>query len=117
MNQNFSRTLLVYGDDFWEFYESQRPEVQKKIDWVIDLARTEKFLPEKFFKHLEGTTGLFELRVKVGTNIFRIFCFFDKGNLIIILNGFHKKTDKTPRNEIKRAEELKKQYYESKKKK
>ncbi len=61
---------------------------------------------------MEVTDGLFEMRIKVGSNIYRIFCFFDKGNLIILLNGFHKKTEKTPKNEIERAERLKQKYYE-----
>lgn len=61
---------------------------------------------------MEGTDGLFEMRIKVGSNVYRIFCFFDKGNLIILLNGFHKKTEKTPKNEIERAERLKHRYYE-----
>lgn len=69
-------------------------------------------IPDKFFKHLEGTDGLFEIRVKVGSDIYRIFCFFDKGNLVILLNGFQKKTDKTPKNEIIKAEKLKQKYHE-----
>jgi phage-related protein len=117
MSSGFSRTVIVYGKDFWEFYNEKNPTVQKKIDWLIDFVRTERIIPEKFFKHLSGTDGLFELRIKVGTDIFRIFCFFDRGNLVILLNGFQKKTDKTPKSEIKRAEDLKKHYYEDKKKK
>ncbi len=74
-------------------------------------------VPEKFFKHLEGTNGLFEMRVKVGSNIYRIFCFLDEGNLVILLNGFQKKSNKTPKNEIVKAERLKKEYYEDKRKK
>jgi len=73
-------------------------------------------VPEKFFKHLAGTDGLYEIRVKVGSSIFRIFCFFDKGKLVILLNGFQKKKQKTPKNEIVKAERLKKEYYESKRK-
>jgi phage-related protein len=72
-------------------------------------------VPEKFLKHLTGTDGLYEIRVKLGNNIFRIFCFFDEGNLIILLNGFQKKSMKTPKNEIRRAELVKKEYYENKK--
>ena len=106
------RDTYVYGNDFWEFYNSQSRQVQDKIDWVIGLVRTLQIIPEKFFKHLEGTEGLFEIRVKVGNNIFRIFCFFDKGNLIILLSGFQKKTDKTPKQEIEKAERLKQRYYE-----
>ena len=68
--------------------------VQKKIDWVIDLIKSVRIIPENFLKHLEGTDGLYEIRVKVSSDIYRIFCFFDKGNLIILLNGFQKKTPK-----------------------
>ena len=67
------RTTYVYGTEFWEFYKAQRPEVQDKIDWVIGLVRTLRMVPEKFFKHLEGTEGLFEIRIKLGSDIFRIF--------------------------------------------
>ncbi|MCX6327581.1 MAG: type II toxin-antitoxin system RelE/ParE family toxin [Bacteroidia bacterium] len=111
------RTTYVYGTEFWDFYYLQRPAVQDKIDWVIGVIRTMRMVPERFFKHLEGTEGLFEIRIKVGSDIFRIFCFFDKGNLVILLNGFHKKTSKTPRNEIAKAERLKQKYYEDKSKK
>ena len=71
-------------------------------------------IPERFFKHLEGTDGIFEMRIKVGSDIYRIFCFFDQGQLIILLNGFQKKKDKTPRQEIIRAERFKKEYYDNK---
>jgi phage-related protein len=108
------RKTYVYGSDFWDFYYSQSPEVQDKIDWVIGLIRTLRMVPVKFFKHMEGTEGLFEIRIKLGSDIFRILCFFDEGNLIILLNGFQKKTDKTPKNEIEKAERLKKKYYEEK---
>jgi phage-related protein len=111
------RTTYVYGTEFWNFYYSQSLEVQDKIDWVIGLVRTLKMVPAKFFKHLEGTEGLFEIRIKLGSDIFRILCFFDEGNMIILLNGFQKKTDKTPKNEIAKAERLKKKYYEEKKRK
>ena len=73
-----------------------------------------RIIPEKFLKRLSNTDGLWEIRVSAGNGIFRIFCFFDNGNLIILLSGFQKKTQKTPKNEIKRAEKLKKEYYENK---
>jgi len=111
------RTTYVYGTEFWDFYYAQRPEVQDKIDWVIGLVRTLRMVPEKFFKYLEGTDGIFEIRIKLGSDIFRIFCFFDEGNLIILLNGFQKKTDKTPKSEIEKAERLKQKYYEEKSRK
>ncbi|MEQ8547663.1 MAG: type II toxin-antitoxin system RelE/ParE family toxin [Cyclobacteriaceae bacterium] len=110
------RTISVYGSDFWDFYNSQTKKVQDKIDWVIDLVRTLQMIPERFFKHIEETDGLFEIRIKVGSNIFRLFCFFDEGNLVILLNGLKKKSQKTPKKEIEKAERLKQQYYDEHKK-
>lgn len=115
MAENYIRNAIVYGQFLWDFYNSQRKEVQDKIDWVIGLVRSLPNIPEKYFKHLEGTDGLFEMRVKVGSDIFRIFCCFDKGNLVILFNGFQKKSFKTPRQEIERAKKLQQQYYENKK--
>ena len=82
------------------------------IDWIIGWVRSLRMIPEKFFKHLDGTDGLFEIRAKVGSDIYRILCFFDEGNLVIMLNGFQKKKDKTPKNEIEKAMRLKRGYYE-----
>jgi len=80
-------------------------------------VRTLRIVPEKFLKHLEGTDGLYEMRIKVGSNIFRVFCFFDEGNLVILLGGFQKKSAKTPPGEITNAEKFKKEYcYEKSKK-
>ena len=115
--EKFMRTTYVFGNEFWDFYYAQKPIVQDKIDWVIGLVRTLRIVPRKFFKHIEGTEGLFEIRIKAGSGIFRIFCFFDEGNLIILLNGFQKKTDKAPKNEIAKAERLKQKYYEDKSRK
>lgn len=72
-------------------------------------------VPEKFLKHLEGTEGLFEVRVEYHSNIYRIFCCFNEGRLVVLFNGFHKKTQKTPKKEIEKAERLMKEYYQSKK--
>jgi phage-related protein len=116
MNGEFKRKVIVYGNEFWDFYNSQKKKVQDRIDWVIGLVMTLKIVPEKFFKHIEGEEGLFEIRVKSGSNIYRVFCFFDEGNLVILINGFQKKTDKTPKNEIERAKRLKQSYYEERRK-
>jgi phage-related protein len=113
--ENYIRGVIVYGNHFWGFYNAQTKEVQTKIDWIIGLVRTLRIIPDKFFKHLEGTDGLYEMRIKTGSAIFRVFCCFDKGNIVVLFNGFQKKSDKTPRQEIERAEKLKHQYYESKK--
>jgi len=82
--------------------------------WTIRIVAALPVIPIEYFKHITGT-DLYEIRVGSGSNIFRIFCFFDKGNLVILLNGFQKKTQKTPKNEIERALKLKQLYYEDKK--
>ena len=117
MTERPVRKTYVYKNHFWDFYNSQKGNFQDKIDFVIGLVRTLRIVPERFLKHLEGTDGLYEMRIKVGNNIFRIFCFFDEGNLVILLGGFQKKTDKTPRREIINAEKLKYDYYNEKQKK
>ncbi|MFN8259134.1 MAG: type II toxin-antitoxin system RelE/ParE family toxin [Bacteroidales bacterium] len=61
---------------------------------------------------MTGTTGIFEVRVEVGTDIYRVFSFFDEGQIIILVNGFQKKSQKTPKKEIELAEKLKKQYFD-----
>ncbi len=74
-------------------------------------------MPKKYFQHMEGTVGLYEIRVEVGSNIFRAFAFFDEGQLIVVANGFQKKTQKTPKNEIELAKKIKKEYFNEKDKK
>lgn len=88
--------------------------MQEKIDFVLDLIVNVERVPEKFLKHLTGTDGLYEVRVKSGSTIFRIFCFFDKGKLVVLLHGFQKKTEKTPSKELERAKGLKKEYFTEK---
>ena len=110
----YIREVGIYKNHFTDFYKKQSLIVRKKIDWTILLIRTMKIVPSKFLKHLTNTDGLWEIRVSAENGIFRILCFFDKGDLIILLTGFQKKTQKTPKKEIKRAEKLKKEYYEHK---
>ena len=93
------------------FFEELKPEVKKKFNWTLQLIATIDRVPDKYFKHLTGTDGLYEIRVEVGSDIYRVFSFFDKGQLIILVNGFQKKTQKTPKSEIKLAEELKNEYF------
>ncbi len=71
-------------------------------------------IPEIYFKHIEGSDGIYEIRVQSGNDIFRIFSFFDKNKLIIVGHGFQKKTQKTPQNQLTLAEKIRKEYYESK---
>lgn len=88
--------------------------MRKKILWTLKVIEEIDRVPEIYLKHIRNTTGLYEIRVQVGNNIFRIFCFFDFDNLIIVGHGFQKKTQKTPKKEIERAEQVKKEYYEEK---
>lgn len=109
------RQLLFYKDYFRDFYEGLTWKVQKKILWTLQIVETLDRIPELYFKHLENTDGLYEVRVQVGNNIYRIFCFFDKENIIVVGHGFQKKTQKTPPAELEKAEKIKRQYYEEKK--
>ena len=108
------RTLFFYKNYFKEFYQSQTRMVQRKILWTIQLIESLDRIPAVYFKHLENTNGLYEIRVQVGNNIFRILCFFDNESLIVVGHGFQKKTQKTPIKEIERAEKIKKEYDEEK---
>jgi phage-related protein len=108
------RDVIIYKNHFPEFYRKQDVKIRAKIDYVLKIIRELDQIPSQYFKHLTGTDGLYEARIKLGNNIFRVFCFFDNGNLVVLLNGFKKKTQKTPKNEIKLAERLKKEYYEEK---
>ena len=111
--EEYNRQIGFYENHFKDFYKKQSLAVRKKIDWTLLLIKTTRIVPEKFLKHLSNTDGLWEVRISAGNGIFRIFCFFEEGNLIILLSGFQKKTQKTPLKEIKKAERLKKKYYEN----
>lgn len=114
MDEKFIRDIFYYENHYLDFFEKLKPEVQKKFNWTLQLIATIDRVPEKYFKHLTNSTGIFEIRVEVGSDIYRVFCFFDKGNLIILVNGFQKKKQKTPKNELELAEKLKKQYLNEK---
>ena len=104
------RKVITYGDNFVNFYKSQDLKIQEKIEYVLDLVRFEKQVPLKFFKYLDDTDGIYEIRIITTFKNIRILCFFDKGELVVLSNCFLKKTRKTPRKEIKIAEKLKKEY-------
>lgn len=108
------RQIIFYQSYFIEFYNAQTAKVQEKIEYILILIRTVDKVPKKFLNHMTGTDGIYEIRIEVGNNIFRIFCCFDKGNLVVLFNGFQKKTQKTPKQEIELAEKLKKEYFEQK---
>ncbi len=108
------RQVVAYKRYFLDFYKDQQAPVQAKIEWTLNLLRTMNHIPSKYFKHMEGTDGLYEIRVEVGSNIFRIFSFFDKGNLVVLGNAFQKKSQKTPVEEIAKAKKIMKTYFNEK---
>lgn len=109
------RTILFYKNYFEEFFIKLRQKAKDKIIWTFNLIEDLSQVPETYLKHIETTDGLYEIRVQQGTDIFRIFCFFDKGKLIVVTSGFQKKTQKTPRQEIEKALKIKEEYYAEKK--
>lgn len=104
------RKITFYKNYFQEFFEKQNKKVREKIVWTFDLIEELHWVPEMYLKHIENTEGLYEIRVQQGSDIFRIFCFFDQGRLVILANGFRKKSQKTPFNEIQRALNIKSEY-------
>jgi phage-related protein len=110
------RTAIFYKDYFENFFIGQSKKVKAKIIWTIELIEELEKVPETYLKHIESTDGLYEIRVKFSSDIFRIFCFFDRGKLIIIANGFQKKTQKTPKREIERALKIMEEYDDENKK-
>ena len=110
------RQVIAYKKYFLDFYSKQNDTVQAKIEWILNLIRVTRQVPKKYFDHMTGTKGLYEIRVEVGNNIFRIFSFFDKGNLVVLGNGFQKKTQKTPKQEIDKALKIMEEYKNEKSK-
>jgi len=89
--------------------------VKSKIVWTLSLIEEMQVIPKSYLKHIKGTSGLYEIRIQQANNIFRIFCFFDGGKLIVLMNGFQKKTQKTPKNEIEKALSIKEAYEQEEK--
>ena len=104
------RKIIFFRDYFEEFFSRQKQKIKDKIIWTLALIEEIERVPETYLKHIENTDGLFEIRVQHGSDIFRIFCFFDQGQLVVLMNGFQKKSQKTPKREIKKALTIKKDY-------
>lgn len=116
MNQKV-REVVEFENHFSEFLKQQPVKVQNKIFKIIEAIETLERVPSNYLKMLVGTNGLYEARIQLGSDIWRVFCFFDNGKLVILLNGFTKKTQKTPKSEIEKALQLMKKYYTGKNKK
>ncbi|WP_299285030.1 type II toxin-antitoxin system RelE/ParE family toxin [uncultured Mucilaginibacter sp.] len=110
------RKIIFYEHYFTDFYLEQPEKLQEKIEYIFKILRTVQNVPKKFLEHLTGTDGLYEIRIEFESNIYRIFCCFDKGYLVVLFNGFQKKSQKTPKKEIDLAVKLKDEYFNSKKK-
>jgi hypothetical protein len=104
------RKIVFYKNYFQDFFDRQTKKVKAKIIWTFDLVEDLQRVPDTYLKHIENTDGLYEIRVALGSDIFRIFCFFDQGQLVVLANGFRKKTQKTPKKEIEFAIKIKEEY-------
>ena len=105
------REIIFYKDYFDDFFKGLNEKLQGKIDEVLFAITILERVPTKFLKNIEGIKGLFEIRVEFESNIYRIFCCFDKGNLVVLFNGFQKKSQKTPPGELKKAKSIMEAYF------
>lgn len=108
------RTIIVYEDYFEQFLDTQPQKIQAKILQILRVIEEVDVIPETYLKHIEGTNGLYEIRVSFGRNQLRIFCCFDEGKVIVLLSGFQKKKQKTPAKEIQKAIQYMNNYFDSK---
>lgn len=106
------RTIITFGNYFDDFLKSLSEKEREKVDYGLVLLKTQDRLPVKFVKHIKE--GLYELRTEYNGNIYRVFFIFDEGKIVVLFNGFHKKSQKTPANEITKALKIKEEYYEYK---
>ncbi len=106
------RQIIYFKNYYFDFFDKQSEKVKDKIDYVLFLITVADRIPKKFFQYLEGTNGLYEIRVEYQGNIFRIFCCFDEGNLVVLFNGFQKKSQKTTKSELDKAVKIMKEYFD-----
>ena len=111
---NTHRQIIYFKNYFLNFFDQQTEKVKEKIDHVLFVVSVADRIPQKFFRHLEGTNGLYEIRVEFQGNIYRIFCCFDQGNLVVLFNGFQKKSQKSPTGELDKAVKIMNDYCEEK---
>lgn len=106
------RKIRTYGGYFESFMDTLSGKEQNKVQYALLLLKTQDRLPSKFVKLIRD--GLYELRIESGGNIYRVFFIFDDGFIVVLFNGFQKKTQRTPLNEIEKALKIKEEYYEDK---
>ena len=107
-------TIKFYKNYFKEFYIQQTDSVRRKIAYSLTMVETQRIIPTKFFRIIESSDGIYEIRAEYEGNIFRILCCMDKGAVVVLFQGFQKKTQKTTKKEIQLAEKLKKEYFQEK---
>ena len=112
-----SRKIILHENYFIDFYKELDSRVKSKFQYVFELIKQVEMVPKKFLAPITGYEGLFEIRIEFQSNNYRVFCCFDRRKLIVIFNGFQKKTNKTPKKEIEKAMKLKYEYFEKKKNK
>lgn len=112
--REYIRQILPFREYFKDFKKTLAKDVLMKIYQVFIYIMTEEMVPAKFLRNIEGVKDLYEIRVEHESNIYRIFCCFDEGNIVILFNAFQKKTQKTPRNEIEKAKRIKDEYFKAK---
>ena len=106
------REIIAFGDYYKDFMATLGDKERKKVLYILSLLENEERLPVKFIKHL--LKGLYELRIMYDSNIYRLFFIFDDNRIVVLFNGFQKKTDKTPQKEIEKALKIKEAYYADK---
>ena len=111
------RQIIYFRRYFLDFFDLQTEKVKEKIDHILFVITVADRIPYKFFQHLEGTNGLYEIRVEFQGNIYRIFYCFDEGQVVVLFNGFQKKSQKTPTGELDKAVKILNEYFNEKLKK
>lgn len=111
------REVIAYKNYFEDFLKVQPQKVQDKIFKIIEAIETLERVPKNYLKQMTGTKNLYEARIQLASNIWRVFCFFDSDKLVVLINGFQKKSQKTPNSEIEKAKKLMAEYFNEKDKK
>ncbi|MDR2086530.1 MAG: type II toxin-antitoxin system RelE/ParE family toxin [Dysgonamonadaceae bacterium] len=106
------RTVIAFGSYYEEFIKTLNKKEVLKLKYILSLLESTDRMPVKFIQYIRD--GLYELRMEYNGNIYRVFFIFDEGNIVVLFNGFQKKTQKTPDGEIKQALKIKEAYYEYK---
>jgi phage-related protein len=109
------RQVIFYKDYFEKFFVLQNEKIRAKIIWTLELIEDIERIPKTYLKHIATSDGLYEIRVKHGRTLLRIFCFFDMNRLVILANAFQKKTERTPGEQIELVKRIKKEYEEERK--